>query len=75
MLSSPLTPNLPSLQKFSVWSSLVKPLRLRCYEPEEEFRENIQDQIAPVESSIGAIGTLTVFTQLLHGLIDSQFIS
>ena len=28
---------------------------------------------APVEFFIGAIGTLTVFTQLLHGVIDSRF--
>ena len=30
-------------------------------------------QIVPVEFFIGAIGTLTFFTQLLHGLIDSRF--
>ena len=46
---------------------------LRCYEPEEELRINCQVQFAPAEF-IGAIGTLTVFTQLLHGLIESRFI-
>ena len=53
----------------ATWSNL------RCYEPEEELRENCQDQIAPVEFFIGAIGTLTVLTQLLHGLIDSRFMT
>ena len=54
-------------------SPLSSDSNLRCYDPEEELRENCQVQIAPVEFFIGAIGSLTVFTQLLHRHIDSQF--
>ena len=50
----------------ATWSNL------RCYEPEEELRENCQVQIAPLDFL--DLETRTVFTQLLHGLIESRFI-
>ena len=46
--------------------------KLKCYEPEEEVRENCQGLNCAYVNSTGAILTPTFFTQFLLGIIASH---